>query len=1221
MKTRSLVTCLLLLLPGIFPLLAQDAAKPPAPATPPAPAQDTGPSPLEQKLRDGLYAEEAKQDLDSAAAAYRGIVENFDRDRETAASALFRLGEVYRKQNRPKDAAECFRRVAREFPDRDPLARLARENLTALGEPLPQVPSAAAPGVADPEEDKALARLREVEKQSPDLILKPDNGLKKNGVISYDEAAEAGYIRVVQWYLEHGAAVDATPSKACPLVLAAGFGRLPLVEFLIGKGAKPAGLEKEFHQGGDYPMRAAAANGHLAVVKFLAEKGADVSGQRREYKSKDGESSVSWRSPPLVSAVSGGHRAVVELLLSLKANPDIPEYSAPVMSKSALIAAIEQDDLAMAAALLAGGASPKALMTVPPFIGKEGDRWAGKRKRLPGAGSRPAGYQGYGAEQSSQEYSAMHIAVLIGNTEMVRLLLKHNASANAGVRDPNGSKATTTPLELAVLVGREEIAALLLENGADAKHVAPGGVRIVDIAIQQRNVKFYELLRKAGATVEGTSPDGRSALSRLGGDTLPGHVDPKEKAAYAEWAIRLLNDGADPNGHKDYRPVNMAAKYRSLELIRLLKEKGADFTPEKHESDAPVPLAAWQFDSESLPVIRALLEAGADIRGVSSRKEPPTPRLVNWRVEGDMMMQVIQAMPEIAVMEEVLKLNPLPPGETAAARNYRLHARQLLSKARSTLAAQQAESTSNDAPRPHYQPDSMDPERAKEIVVTGPAVVARLWDFAFRDMNPEFGKRVWMRMAPPEKPGADDMESFRAASPNGEPLSLLDAVVYAFGQGTSGEILLLGSNGYVPIPDLSKLTLVRGGNPSAREPVDFVALLRNRDPAAMPVLKPGDIIESTALAPGLVRSWREFDKAIVEEISAMLPRPNVTVKAGTWERKFELRPWMQGFRWDPSTSVLAIEPKLSVLIRYLPKPAFCYRLNAVRIVPASGVPLTLDFSGPKPPESDPTLRDGDRIEVEAVPSDDPALLTRMKQGIFVGSEADGFLREAAHDPSTPPLEWSPEVKSQIIRRWVTESESLLPFGKAAEATVIKAEPGGAWGDVIELPAAGRDGAGAWELPSVSDAGTVWFSAGASNSSHPIRLNALKAKQTPDGMVFVAQANMGLPAFTLDRLTAFLTSEGVVRIPPVKHQWGQWSLVRDRQTIADFTPGKDAIPFVVLNSGDRLLLSIEDASNARQPFYVIKQQNGSESWGGGQIDLFPQTTRRRVTLPGPPILPH
>src|SRR5262245_5188074 len=101
---RPILVFLLLVMAGL--LQGQEAPAPPV-------------SPLEQKFRDGLYAEEAKQDLAAAAKAYQEIVNNFDRDRETASSALFRLGEVYRKQNRPKEAAAAFRRVAIEFPERD----------------------------------------------------------------------------------------------------------------------------------------------------------------------------------------------------------------------------------------------------------------------------------------------------------------------------------------------------------------------------------------------------------------------------------------------------------------------------------------------------------------------------------------------------------------------------------------------------------------------------------------------------------------------------------------------------------------------------------------------------------------------------------------------------------------------------------------------------------------------------------------------------------------------------------------------------------------------------------------------------------------------------------------------------------------------------------------------------------------------------------------------
>src|SRR5262249_29748730 len=49
-------------------------------------------------LQKGLFEEEANHNLGAAILAYQAVVNQFDNDRKLAATAVFRLGECYRKQ-------------------------------------------------------------------------------------------------------------------------------------------------------------------------------------------------------------------------------------------------------------------------------------------------------------------------------------------------------------------------------------------------------------------------------------------------------------------------------------------------------------------------------------------------------------------------------------------------------------------------------------------------------------------------------------------------------------------------------------------------------------------------------------------------------------------------------------------------------------------------------------------------------------------------------------------------------------------------------------------------------------------------------------------------------------------------------------------------------------------------------------------------------------------
>lgn len=94
---------------------------------------------LADLLRQGLFEEEANQNPEKAAVHYREVIAAHERQRALAASAYFRLGEIFRKKNQKEAAIENYRIVIERFPEQKELARISRENLIALGaEAVPQ---------------------------------------------------------------------------------------------------------------------------------------------------------------------------------------------------------------------------------------------------------------------------------------------------------------------------------------------------------------------------------------------------------------------------------------------------------------------------------------------------------------------------------------------------------------------------------------------------------------------------------------------------------------------------------------------------------------------------------------------------------------------------------------------------------------------------------------------------------------------------------------------------------------------------------------------------------------------------------------------------------------------------------------------------------------------------------------------------------------------------
>ncbi len=90
-------------------------------------------------LQRGLFEEEANHNLDAAIEAYQGVVTQYDKDRKLAATAIFRLGECYRKQNKLSEARAQYQRVIRDFSDQSILVEMCQKAVGARSgvSPLP----------------------------------------------------------------------------------------------------------------------------------------------------------------------------------------------------------------------------------------------------------------------------------------------------------------------------------------------------------------------------------------------------------------------------------------------------------------------------------------------------------------------------------------------------------------------------------------------------------------------------------------------------------------------------------------------------------------------------------------------------------------------------------------------------------------------------------------------------------------------------------------------------------------------------------------------------------------------------------------------------------------------------------------------------------------------------------------------------------------------------
>ncbi len=141
---------------------------------------------------------------------------------------------------------------------------------------------------------------------------------------SLTEAAEAGYLDIVEYLIKKGADVHAVNDRA--LRFAAREGHLAVVQYLVSQGANIHAYDDaavnfaathgrlatvkylveqgaDVHAGDDIAVRMAAEKGHLDVVKYLVSEGADIHAQNDDA---------------LRYAAYKGHQDVVKYLKSLK---------------------------------------------------------------------------------------------------------------------------------------------------------------------------------------------------------------------------------------------------------------------------------------------------------------------------------------------------------------------------------------------------------------------------------------------------------------------------------------------------------------------------------------------------------------------------------------------------------------------------------------------------------------------------------------------------------------------------------------------------------------------------------------------------------------------------------------------------------------------------------------------------------------------------------------
>ncbi|UYV83170.1 ANK2 [Cordylochernes scorpioides] len=152
--------------------------------------------------------------------------------------------------------------------------------------------------------------------------------------------------------------------------------------------------------------------------------------------------------------------------------------------------------------------------------------------------------------------TALHIASLAGQEEVVRLLVR--SGANVNVQSQNGF----TPLYMAAQENHDGVVRFLLANGANQSLATEDGFTPLAVALQQGHDRVVAVLLE-------NDTKGRVRLPAL-------HIAAKKDDTKA--AALLLQNQHDPDvtSKSGFTPLHIAAHYGNENIAMLLLEKGAD---------------------------------------------------------------------------------------------------------------------------------------------------------------------------------------------------------------------------------------------------------------------------------------------------------------------------------------------------------------------------------------------------------------------------------------------------------------------------------------------------------------------------------------------------------------------------------------------------------------------------------------------------------------------
>ncbi|XP_069594215.1 CARD- and ANK-domain containing inflammasome adapter protein-like [Ranitomeya imitator] len=448
------------------------------------------------------------------------------------------------------------------------------------------------------------------------------NVVNSSGETLLHVAASNGHVPVIEFLLSKGAKVDAKDKKRrTPLHRAAENGHVEAARVLLRAGANIYSLDNDSHS----PLHLAAQNNHHHLVKlflqeeeklyknrsnFLHLEAAKDNSRLVEILLKNGanvDSTDEKKQTALYHAVSGGHQATVKVLLEAGATID----------PSIIDVAFSTNNEYIFGLLLqySKGLSPDTMISamfkavklnlfgiIKALIDKGTDVNARNDIQytpllLAAELGKPEAAQaliekGAHIEDRTPNLStALHLSVQGGDVSTMKLLLRKGINVN--ITGPGDQ----TPLHVAAYHNRPDLCDILLSASANVNAVTKEAVTPLHLASQRNNVDVAQNLIEHKANVNAKDKQARTPLhmaAEVGGLAL---------------VQLLLNNKADPNiSDKEKKsPLHIAAAGGSAEVVAALLNSQARYGPKDMDGCTPIHYATI---SGNMDIVKSLLKAG-----------------------------------------------------------------------------------------------------------------------------------------------------------------------------------------------------------------------------------------------------------------------------------------------------------------------------------------------------------------------------------------------------------------------------------------------------------------------------------------------------------------------------------------------------------------------------------------------------------------------------------